>query len=71
MKNKTIIWYTVKYFILFTVTTYCWQWAGELVSVKNDVQNIVGSALFAGLFLTWVLVLKHDIAKLSEWAVKK
>lgn len=66
MKNKTIIWYTVKYFVIFTLTTYLWQTAGELSTAKDDVQNIVGGALFAGLFLTWVLVLKHDLTKVGE-----
>jgi|LauGreDrversion4_2_1035121.scaffolds.fasta_scaffold253134_5 hypothetical protein len=66
MKNKTIIWYTVKYFILGTVTIYVWQLAGKLATAKDDFQNIIGSALLAGLFLTWVLVFKHDLGKVVE-----
>jgi hypothetical protein len=45
---------------------YVWQFAGKLATAKDDFQNIIGSALFAGLFLTWVLVFKHDLGKVVE-----
>jgi hypothetical protein len=50
---------------------YGWQFASKMASAKNDVENVVGFALYAGLFLGVVITLWSDVEKLSAFIVKK
>jgi hypothetical protein len=50
---------------------YGWQFAAKFASAKNDVENVVGFALYAGLFLGVVITLWSDVEKLSMFIVKK
>jgi hypothetical protein len=50
---------------------YGWQFASKMASAKNDVENLVGFALFAGLFVGTVVNLWSDVEKLSMFIVKK
>lgn len=61
--NKNIAKYCSKYFFLMIGSAYVFTWSSEMVNAKNDAQNVIGSALFAGLFVGWLLVLKSDVTK--------
>jgi hypothetical protein len=37
-----------------------------MINQKSDVANLVGSALFAGLFMSSLLILKSDVTKLVK-----
>jgi hypothetical protein len=37
-----------------------------MINQKSDVANLVGSALFAGLFVGTVVILKSDVTKLVK-----
>ena len=50
--NKNIVKYCVKYFVL--------------INQKSDVANLIGTALFAGLFVGTILILKSDVTKLAK-----
>jgi hypothetical protein len=38
-----------------------------MINQKSDVANLVGSALFAGLFVGTILILKSDVTKLAKF----
>jgi len=71
MKNKTIIWYVLKYFVLISGGFIAWQYAAKLATERDDLKNLIGYALFTGIVLTIVLTLKSEFAKLSEDSPKK
>ena len=64
--NKNIVKYCAKYFVVLTVSAYVWSNASELTNQKSDYANLVGSALFAGLFIGLLLILKSDVTKLVK-----
>lgn len=70
MKLK-FAWYIFKYFCITNTVMYGWQFASKFASAKNDVENVVGFALYAGLFLGVVITLWSDVEKLSAFIVKK
>jgi hypothetical protein len=37
-----------------------------MINQKSDVANLIGSALFAGLFVGTMLILKSDVTKLVK-----
>ena len=61
--NRNIFKYCSKYFFLLMITTIAWDTAGRLSTEKDTISNLIGSTLFAGLFLGWVLILKSDVTK--------
>ena len=61
--NRNIAKYCSKYFFLLLISVFAWDTAGRLSTEKDTISNIMGSTLFAGLFLSWVLILKSDVTK--------
>jgi hypothetical protein len=61
MNNKTIVKNATKYFLAVVVTMYLWQFAGNLVSAKNDIENIIGFSVYFVMSISWFLMLKRDI----------
>ena len=64
--NKNIVKYCAKYFVLLTVGAYVFNTSVIFINQKNDVANLIGSALFAGLFVGTVVILKSDVTKLVK-----
>ena len=64
--NKNIVKYCAKYFVVLTVGAYLYNLSSNLINQKSDVANLVGTALFAGLFVGTLLILKSDVTKLVK-----
>ena len=64
--NKNIVKYCAKYFILTTLGAYIFNLSASMINQKSDVANLVGSALFAGLFVGTLVILKSDVTKLVK-----
>jgi hypothetical protein len=64
--NKNIVKYCAKYFVVLTVGAYLYNLSSNLINQKSDVANLVGTALFAGLFVGTMLILKSDVTKLVK-----
>jgi|TARA_R110000868_G_scaffold97330_2_gene267595 hypothetical protein len=47
-------------------SAYVMQLSTKMVNAKNDVENLIGTTLFAGLFMFWLLLLKSDVTKLIK-----
>ena len=62
--NKNIVKYCAKYFVLTTLGAYIFNLSASMINQKSDVANLIGSALFAGLFVGMVVILKSDVTKL-------
>ncbi len=62
--NKNIVKYCAKYFVVLTAGAYLFNQSTNLINQKSDVANLVGTALFAGLFVGTLLILKSDVTKL-------
>lgn len=62
--NKNIVKYCAKYFVVLSVGAYVYNLCTNLINQKSDVANLVGTALFAGLFVGTLLILKSDVTKL-------
>ena len=62
--NKNIVKYSLKYFVVLLVVAYVYNTCTNLINQKSDVANLVGTALFAGLFVGTLLILKSDVTKL-------
>ena len=62
--NKNIVKYSLKYFVVLLVGAYVYNTCTNLINQKSDVANLVGTALFAGLFVGTLLILKSDVTKL-------
>ena len=62
--NKNIVKYCAKYFVVLTVGAYILNQCTNLINQKSDVANLVGTALFAGLFIGTLIILKSDVTKL-------
>ena len=61
------IWkYCAKYFFLLTVGAYVYNTCTNLINQKSDIANLLGTALFAGLFVSSLLILKSDVTKLVK-----
>ena len=64
--NKNIVKYCTKYFVVLTVGAYIYNTCTNLINQKSDVANLIGTALFAGLFVGTILILKSDVTKLAK-----
>ena len=64
--NKNIVKYCVKYFVVLTIGAYIYNTCKNLINQKSDVANLIGTALFAGLFVGTILILKSDVTKLAK-----
>jgi len=64
--NYNIWKYCAKYFVLTTLGAYIFNLSASMINQKSDVANLIGSALFAGLFVGTVLILKSDVTKLVK-----
>ena len=66
LTNKNIVKYCVKYFFVLTIGAYVYNTCTNLINQKSDVANLIGTALFAGLFVGTLLILKSDVTKLVK-----
>jgi len=64
--NKNIVKYCAKYFVLTTLGAYIFNLSASMINQKSDVANLVGSALFAGLFISTLVILRSDVTKLVK-----
>ena len=64
--NYNIWKYCAKYFVLMTAGAYVFNTSVIFINQKSDVANLIGSALFAGLFVGTVVILKSDVTKLVK-----
>ena len=64
--NYNIWKYCAKYFFLTTLGAYIFNLSASMITQKSDVANLAGSALFAGLFVGTLLILKSDVTKLVK-----
>jgi uncharacterized membrane protein YqgA involved in biofilm formation len=64
--NKNVVKYCAKYFVLTTLGAYIFNLSASMINQKSDVANLVGSALFAGLFVGTLVILKSDVTKLVK-----
>jgi hypothetical protein len=64
--NKNIVKYCAKYFILTTLGAYIFNLSASMINQKSDVANLLGTALFAGLFIGTSIIVRHDVAKLIK-----
>jgi hypothetical protein len=64
--NYNIWKYCSKYFVLMTLGAYVFNTSVIFINQKSDVANLIGSALFAGLFVGTLLILKSDVTKLVK-----
>ena len=64
--NKNIVKYCVKYFVVLTIGAYIYNTCTNLINQKSDVANLIGTALFAGLFVGTILIWKSDVTKLAK-----
>jgi len=64
--NKNIVKYCAKYFILTTLGAYIFNLSASMINQKSDVANLLGTALFAGLFIGTLIIVRRDVAKLIK-----
>jgi len=64
--NYNIWKYCAKYFVLTTLGAYIFNLSASMINQKSDVANLIGSALFAGLFVGTLVILKSDVTKLVK-----
>ena len=64
--NKNIVKYCAKYFFVLTAGACLFNQSTNLINQKSDVANLVGTALFAGLFVGTLIILKSDVTKLVK-----
>jgi hypothetical protein len=64
--NKNIVKYCAKYFVLTTLGAYIFNLSASMINQKSDVANLIGSVLFAGLFVGTLVILKSDVTKLAK-----
>lgn len=64
--NYNIWKYCAKYFFILTIGAYLYDVSTRLINQKSDVANLVGTALFAGLFVSSLLILRSDVTKLVK-----
>ena len=61
MSNKSIVKIAARYFLAVLVTIYLWQFAGKLLTAKNDIENVIGSFVYFAIVIIWLLMLKNDV----------
>lgn len=61
MSDKTIVKNATKYFLAILVTIYLWQFAGKMMTAKNDIENIIGYIVYFAMSIFWFLMIKRDI----------
>lgn len=66
LTNKNIVKYCFKYFWLIVIGTYVYNTSTTMINQRSDVANLIGTTLFAGLFIGWLLILKSDVTKLVK-----
>ena len=66
LTNYNIVKYCSKYFFVLTIGAYIYNASTNLINQKSDVENLIGSALFAGLLIGSLLILKSDVTKLVK-----
>jgi hypothetical protein len=49
-----------------TAGAYVFNTSVILINQKSDIANLIGSALFAGLFISTLVILKSDVTKLVK-----
>ena len=49
-----------------SVGAYVFNTSVIFINQKSDIANLIGSALFAGLFVGTLLILKSDVTKLVK-----
>ena len=64
--NKNIVKYSLKYFVVLMVGAYVFNTCTNLINQKSDVANLLGTALFAGLFIGSLIILRSDVTKLVK-----
>ena len=64
--NKNIVKYCAKYFVVLTVGAFILNQSTNLINQKSDIANLIGTALFAGLFIWSLIILKSDVTKLVK-----
>ena len=64
--NKNIVKYSLKYIVVLTVGAYVFNTCTNLINQKSDVANLLGTALFAGLFIGSLIILRSDVTKLVK-----
>lgn len=64
--NYNIWKYCAKYFVLLTVGAYVFNTSVIFINQKSDIANLIGSALFAGLFIGSLVILRSDVTKLVK-----
>jgi hypothetical protein len=64
--NKNIVKYSLKYFVVLTAGACVLNTCTNLINQKSDVANLLGTALFAGLFIGTLIILKSDVTKLVK-----
>ena len=64
--NYNIWKYCAKYFFLMALGAYIFNLSASMINQKSDVANLIGSALFAGLFVGTMVILKSDVTKLVK-----
>ena len=64
--NYNIWKYCAKYFVLTTLGAYIFNLSASMINQKSDIANLIGSALFAGLFVGTMVILKSDVTKLVK-----
>jgi len=64
--NYNIWKYCAKYFFILTIGAYLYDVSTRLINQKSDVANLIGTALFAGLFVSSLLILRSDVTKLVK-----
>jgi len=64
--NKNIVKYCAKYFVLTTLGAYIFNLSASMINQKSDVANLIGSVLFAGLFVGTLVILKSDVTNLAK-----
>ena len=64
--NKNIVKYSAKYFVLTILGAYIFNLSTSMINQKSDVANLLGTALFAGLFVGTLVILKSDVTKLVK-----
>ena len=64
--NKNIVKYSLKYFVILTAGACVLNTCTNLINQKSDVANLLGTALFAGLFIGTLIIVRHDVAKLIK-----
>ena len=61
MTNKTIVKNATRYFLAVLVTIFLWEFAGKMMTAKNDIENVFGCTVYFVILIGWLLMLKRDV----------